>query len=91
LDKRCGAGKQEHYINVLINIRKEWGVSMSIIQEEENFKEHLHFFTVSLQSIMDFAGNIRLKQAFCNPSFLIRPPYNSQTLLRITLECSQVL
>jgi hypothetical protein len=25
LDKRCGVGRQEHYMNVLINIRKAWG------------------------------------------------------------------
>jgi hypothetical protein len=40
--------------------------------------------------MMEFTGKIRFKQACCNPSFLIEPPYNMQTLLRITLECSRV-
>jgi hypothetical protein len=90
LDKRYGVGRQEHYINVLINIRKAWGVSRSIIQEKENFKGHLHSLTVSLQFMMEFTGKIRFKQACCNPSFLIKPPYNRRTLLKITLECSRV-
>jgi hypothetical protein len=48
LDKRCGVGRQEHYMNVLISIRKVWEVSRSIIQEEI-FKGHLHSLTVSLK------------------------------------------
>jgi hypothetical protein len=76
-------------MNVLISIRKAWGVSWSIVQEEENFKGYLHSLTLSLQFLMEFTG-IRFKQACCNPSFLIRSPYNRQTLLWITLECSRV-
>jgi hypothetical protein len=88
--KRCGAGRQEHHMNDLIDIRKAWGLSRSIVQEEENFEGHLPSLTVSLQFMMKFSGKKRFKQAYCNPSFLIRPPYNRQTLLRITLECSKV-
>lgn len=60
--------------------------SRSIIQEE-NFKVQLDSLTVSLQFMMDFTVKIRFRQASRIPGFLIRPPYNRETLLRLTLVC----
>jgi hypothetical protein len=71
IDKRDGFGRQELYFDILINIRKLWGVSMGNIQEEKNCKGHLNPLTVSLQFTMELTGKIRFNQVCCNPYLLI--------------------